>query len=142
MAGEACSKLTQALRQLLDPLGLSPEHIRSASIDPHGPRIILDLEPPWANGVSIDASPDGVEAVVAIPAPRGLDPEEAEEAALQALEEAGITGVDEYDAAYDPQEGELVIEIHASLITHIPRLPELAEKAAKALAGLQEKQSP
>ncbi len=105
-------------------------------LDPYGPRIIVRLKPVWAEDVYIDASPDGVEAVMTLRAPRGLDPGVVEDEIGAVLEEEGIG---EYDVAYDPGEGLLSITLLARLLPELPPLRSLAEKASGALNKLQGK---
>jgi hypothetical protein len=132
---DLCERILQQLRgKLLAPLGLDAGDVETLEIDPHGPRIIIEAKPSWAEAVTIDASPDGVEAALALRAPKGLDPARAEEQALAALEQQAA-GLEDYDAAYDPEEGELLIELQARLITHLPNLRNLAQSTKTALGG-------
>ncbi len=134
-ARDPCRPVIEALRRLLEPLGLSPEDLAGLDIDPYGPRVIAVLEPRWAVQVVLDASPDGAELEATLEAPKGLDQAEAE-AALEetVLEEA--RAVDEYDVAYDPEQGEAVITLHAAHPARLPRIDRLAEKAAEKLREL------
>jgi len=132
---DPCRAALEALRRLLAPLGLRPEDLARLDIDPYGPRVIAVLEPEWALQVVLDASPDGAELEATLRAPKGLDQAEAE-AALEetVLEEA--QAVDEYDAAYDPDEGEAIITLHAANPARLPRIDRLAEKASRSLEAL------
>ncbi len=134
-----CESLRDTLARLLRGTGLSPSDVKRIDLDPYGPRIIIEAEPQWAARISLDASPDGVEATLALAAPRGLDPLEAEEAILEAIEEApGTDTLDEYDAGYDPEEGEIVAELRAARLTHLPSLRELAARITDAVRRLKE----
>ncbi len=135
MTRDPCTPVLEALRRLLDPLGLDPGTLTRLEIDPYGPRIIIALEPPWAIQVVLDASPDGAELEATLEAPKHLDQADAE-AALEetVLEEA--QAVDEYDVAYDPEQGEAIITLHAAHPARLPRIDKLAEKAAEKLREL------
>jgi len=132
-----CGRLHGVLEKLLKGTGVEPGDVVGLDVDPYGPRVVVAAEPGWARRVVLDMSPDGVEAALLLEAPQGLPGGDAEEAILEAVESLpGIGVLDEYEAAYDPEAGEAVVELHARRLTHLPSLREVAERARRALRGL------
>ncbi|ALL00970.1 hypothetical protein Pyrde_0922 [Pyrodictium delaneyi] len=132
--------LEKALRPIVDVLGISIEDIESLEIDPYGPRIVLEAKPSkhGARSLFLDASPDGVETVVTLEAPRGLDKNELEGTLAELIEESPETqSVEEYDVSYDPEEGEVTITLHARLLAELPSIKEVHKLLEETLQQLR-----
>ena len=133
MAG-CCEKLAKALQPILTMYEADVDQVEELSLDFEGPRITVKLKPGWARSLYVDSSPDGVELVAALEAPRGLDQAEAEAVLESLIEEAEwYNSIEEYDIAYDPDRGEAVLTLYARLLQHLPGAREL-RRLAKQLA--------
>ena len=144
-AEEECGRsrrlLEDALRPLLAVLDATVDEVDKLTIDPEGPRVIVEATPGWARRVTLDASPDGVELVAAIEVGRGMDPVEVENLVADAVEDADwAAGIEEYDVAYSPETGEAVVTLAARLPSHLPRGRQLARTVREALAPGEEEE--
>ncbi|KSW12435.1 hypothetical protein CF15_06835 [Pyrodictium occultum] len=138
--GKLARLLEKALKPIVEALGIDINDVENLEIDPYGPRVVLEARPRRGRtrSVFLDASPDGVELVASLEAPRGLDPRELEERLAELLEESPETqGVEEYDVDYDPEAGEARITLHARLVAELPGVGELERLLEEALGGLQ-----
>jgi len=128
----------KALRSVIEPLGAKTTMVEDIEIDPYGPRIVIQLAPgPGIESVFIDASPDGVEAVYTMRVDKGLDKRVVEEevsATIESSEE--FQGVDEYDVAYDAEEGEITITLRARMIAELPSIDEVRRKVNEVITKL------
>ncbi len=134
-------KLAGLMRGFLGPLaerlGFSIESVEDVSVDPEGPRITVRCGPgPGYEALYLDLSPDGVELTVTMPAPKGLDPEDVDARLGLRIEEGEeFEGVEEYDVAYDPEEGEVVVTLHARTINGLPRVETIRRVVEETLRG-------
>ncbi len=128
----------KALRPIIEPLGAKTTMVEDIEIDPYGPRIVIQLAPgPGIESVFIDASPDGVEAVYTIRVDKGLDKRAVEEEIAASIESSDeFQGVDEYDIAYDAEEGEITITLKAKMIAELPSIDEVRRKVNEAITRL------
>ena len=128
----------KALRPIIEPLGAKTTMVEDIEIDPYGPRIVLQLSPgSGIESVFIDASPDGVEAVYTMQVDKGLDKRAVEEeiaATIESSEE--FQGVNEYDVAYDAEEGGVTITLKARMIAELPSIDEVRRKVNEAITRL------
>ena len=140
--GEHLARLAKlvekALRPIIEPLGAKTTMVEDIEIDPYGPRIVIQLSPgSGVESVFVDASPDGVEAVYTIRVEKGLDIRAVEEeiaATIESSEE--FQGVDEYDVAYDAEEGEITITLRAKIIAELPSIDEVRRRVNEAITRL------
>jgi len=131
--------LRKALQPILERYQASLDHVEDLEIDYEGPRITVKLKPTWANTLYIDASPDGVELVAALPAPKDLDEAEAEATAEDIIEDQDWTAtIEEYDTAYNPETGELILTIEARLLQHLPTAQDLQQLLQQLRRELEE----
>lgn len=133
--------LEKALKPIVDVLGISVEDIESLEIDPYGPRIVLEARPARHSirSLFLDASPDGVETVATLEAPKRLSKNRLEEALAGLIEESPETqSVEEYDVSYEPEEGEVTVTLHARLLAELPGVEELRKLLQRALERLQD----
>ncbi len=128
----------KALRPIIEPLGAKITTVEDIEIDPYGPRIVIQLSPgSGIESVFIDASPDGVEAVYTIRVDKGLDKRVVEEEIAASIESSKeFQGVDEYDVAYDAEEGEITITLKARIIAELPSIDEVRRKVNEAIIRL------
>lgn len=137
--GSRLAKLVEkALRPLIEPLGARIEHLENIEIDPYGPRIVIQLSSLGnVETVFIDASPDGVEAVYTIRIEKGLNKNRVEEEISNTIEYSEeLQGIEEYDVAYDPDEGELTITLRARMIAELPTIQELRRIVDEAVSKI------
>ena len=140
--GEHLARLAKlvekALRPIIEPLGAKTTMVEDIEIDPYGPRIVIQLSPgPGVESVFVDASPDGVEAVYTIRVEKGLDIRAVEEEIATTIESSEeFQGVDEYDVAYDAEEGEITITLRAKIIAELPSIDEVRRRVNEAITRL------
>ncbi|WP_048192019.1 hypothetical protein [Pyrolobus fumarii] len=143
---ERIERLAKLMERFLSPLsqklGFSIDTIESVEVDPEGPRIVVQ-----AGGgedyerLYVDISPDGVELTVTIPAPKGLDPDEVDAILGLRIEEGEeFEGIEEYDVAYDPEEGELTVTLHARTVNGLPNVQTIRRVAGEVLEELRSNQ--
>ncbi len=137
-------KLAELMRRFLSPfvekLGVDVDTVEDVSVDLEGPRIVVrcgagsDYE-----SLYIDVSPDGVELVVSIPAPKGLGVEDVDAAVGLRIEEGEeFENVEEYDVSYDPEEGVVTVTLHARTVNalpHVQTIRRVVEEAVEELRG-------
>ncbi len=128
----------KTLRPIIEPLGAKITMVENIEIDPYGPRIVIQLSPgPGVESVFVDASPDGVEAVYTIRVDKGLDKRAVEDEVSSTIESSEeFQGVDEYDVAYDAEEGEITITLKARMIAELPSIDEVRRKVNEAITKL------
>lgn len=126
----------RALHQVASKLALDLSRLRLMEIDPEGPRVILRLGG-WGRvrEVYLDMSADGAEMVVSMEARRGLRKEDYEDAVATVIEESEqFQAVEEYDVAYDPDEGSVTVTLRARLLAELPSVKEVVEAVDRAVA--------
>ncbi len=134
---EKLAKLMEEfLRPLSEKLGFDIESVEEVRVDPEGPRITVRCGPgPGYESLYLDLSPDGVELTVTLPAPKGLDPEDVDARLGVRIEEGEeFEQVEEYDVAYDPEEGEVTVTLHARTVNALPRVDTLRRVVEEVLA--------
>ena len=121
-AQQRCKHLLEkALARLLEHYEASLDNVKSLEIDFEGPRVIVRLEPEWAESLYLDASPDGVEATITLQLPENLDPETVEATVEELIEnEPAFSQVTLYDVAYDPETGELNLTLYTATLNAQP----------------------
>ena len=143
MAPEANSVLLEKLARLMEGflkplverLGFSIESVEEVKVDPEGPRIMVRCGPgPGYESLYLDISPDGVELTVTMPAPKGLDPEDVDARLGLRIEEGEeFEQVEEYDVAYDREEGEVTVTLHARTVNALPRVDTIRRVVEEVL---------
>ena len=126
------------LKPIVDRLEAPIQSVRVAEIDAEGPRIILRLaETDKVQEVYLDISPDGVELTLSIKAPKNMDKQIVEDAIAEYIEESEAFGaVEEYDVAYNPVDGSIVLTLIAKLLVELPGLPAIVDSIERALARI------
>ncbi len=138
MSSEKLARLMERfLKPLVDRLGFSVESVESVEVDPEGPRIIVRAEGGEGfESLYLDLSPDGVELTVTLPAPKSL--EGLEEALADRIEsDEELASIEEYDVGYDPEEGEVVVTLHARTINALPSIEKLRALLDEAIAAVR-----
>jgi hypothetical protein len=124
MAGgglDCCRLLEDALKPVLQLYRLRLREVSKVELDFDGPRILVKAAPGWARSLHLDASPDGVEVVIALSAPKGLDPGQVEARITRLLEESeAYASIEDYDIAYEPGQGELIVTLYSRLLRGQP----------------------
>ena len=123
------------LKPLVEKLGFSIESVEEVRVDPEGPRITVRCGPgPGYESLYLDISPDGVELTVTMPAPKGLDPEDVDaRLGLRVEEGEEFEQVEEYDIAYDQEEGEVTVTLHARTVNALPRVDTIRRVVEEVL---------
>ncbi len=140
---EAELRLARLMERFLSPLaeklGFDVGSVEEVSFDPEGPRVGVRCGPtPDYESLTVDVSPDGVEMVASFPAPKGLSVEDVDAALGVRIEEGEeFEQIEEYDVAYDPEEGEVVVTLHARTVNALPSVQTLRRVVEEVLESLQ-----
>ncbi len=138
MSAERLAKLMERfLKPLADRIGFTIESVESVEVDPEGPRIILRASSGEGyESLYLDISPDGVELTVSFPAPKGL--EGLEDVLAEGIEgDEELSSIEEYDVSYDPEEGEVIVTLHARTVNALPGLEKLRALVDNAVAAVR-----